>query len=74
MKALTLLPKEIKSRYLIIRQKDCVEVHVPSYINIDFDERFCVESNETVHMIKNSKVCVTLWNDVDYMHVTVYSK
>ena len=74
MKILTLLPKEIKKTYVIQRDKKRVEIHEPAYINIDFDERFGVETNGTTWSIQNSKVCVALWIGVKIMHVTVFTK
>jgi len=72
MKALTLLPKKIKETYTIVKRKECIEVHSPAYINIEFDDEFRISTNGTAYSIQNSKVCVHLWIDIINMHTTVY--
>ncbi len=71
MKALTLLPKKIKKMYLIHREKDCIAVHNPAYININFDDNFKIYKSACTWVIQNDKVIVALWLKVKIMHVTV---
>ena len=72
MKALTLIPKQIKKDYGIKKYKEGLDVNSPSYVNIDFDDRFEIRDNGVTVGIKNRKCIVNLWKDTKMMHVTIY--
>ena len=74
MKALTLLPRKIKKTYSIRREKDCIDIHDPVYINIDFGDKFEIYKQGCTWVIKNGKVAVALWVKVKIMHVTVFKR
>ena len=72
MKALSLIPKKVKEIYQIYKHENCIEVHSPSYVNINFDERFKVSQDSSTFMIQNDKCIVNLWKKSKRMHVTIY--
>lgn len=76
-KILSKIPKEIKNKYRIRNQwrnpKDrFIEIHNPSYINIDDDGHLEVTERQSVFCIQNNKVSVSLWKNDISMHTTVY--
>ena len=73
MKALTLLPKDIKRRYSINRTSDTIHLHTFGYINIDIDDEFKISETEKCWEIRNSKVWVTLWKNSKIRHIAVLS-
>lgn len=73
MKALSLLPKEIKKAYDIKRIANQINIHDPAYINVDMDSRFRIETDGITYSVANSKVKVNLWIDCKIMHTTVFS-
>ena len=72
MKILTLIPKKIKETYQIEKRKNCMEVHSPAYINIQFDKEFRITQNEETINFKNSKCCVSVWKKRKIQHITIY--
>ncbi len=72
MKVLTLIPKKIKETYQIYKRKDCIEVHFPAYVNIQFDKEFKITQNKETIAIINDKCCVTLWKKIKEQHITIY--
>jgi len=72
MKALTLIPKQVKKDYGIKKYKEGLDVNSPSYVNIDFDERFNVKKTPCTISIQNSKCIVNLFRNTKMMHVTIY--
>ena len=72
------IPNEIKKIYNIDKYQGTKKIHQgimvyqPSSINIMFDKRFEVYSNDISTTIKNNKVSVTLWKTVINIHITVY--
>jgi len=58
-----------KYRIQIIEGDNDLSIHNPCYINLSGD--IDVNMTETVTSISNNKVIVTLWNEVENMHVTV---
>ncbi len=72
MKALTLIPKKVKETYHILRRKDCIEVHFPVYVNIDFNERFEIIKNEYEIRIRNNQCAVSLCLYKTYVHITIF--
>lgn len=70
------IPKEIRKTYSIRnrygKNEECIEVHFPSYVNIDLDFALRVENRKHVIAIINDKVAVTLWKRVEELHVTVF--
>ena len=72
MKALTLIPKQIKKDYGITKYKDAITITNPAFVNIDFDDRFEIANSEITVDIKNSKCIVSLWKKTFMMHVTIY--
>jgi hypothetical protein len=72
MKALTKLPEKVKYKYRIKRTKRGLSIHQPAYVNVDFDEGFYIDTNGITCHIVNSKVSVTLWRHVEFMHVAIF--
>ena len=72
MKTLSLIPKKVKETYQIEKRKDCIEVHSPAYVNIQFDKEFEIVKDGTTIIIKNSKCCVSLWIEIKIQHITIY--
>jgi len=72
MKALTLIPKNVKEEYQIGKYKNGIDINSPVYINIEFDDRFEIANGEITVDIKNSKCIVSLWKKTFLMHVTIY--
>lgn len=72
MKALTLLPRDIKRKYDIERTDDTIHLYTFGYINIDIDDEFTISETESCWNIKNSKVIVSLWKGRNIRHITVY--
>ena len=72
MKALSLIPKKIKETYQIEKRKNCIEVHSPAYINIQFDKDFRIVKDGVTITIKNSKCCVSLWVERKILHIAIY--
>ncbi len=72
MRALTLIPKEVKKTYHVRKRKDCLEVHLPVYVHIDFDERFEITKHNTEIKIRNDKCVVCLYLYKTYIHITIF--
>jgi len=72
MKALTLIPKQIKKDYLIRRYEDCITVNSPAFVNINFDDHFKIEEMPDVISIENNICKVQLFRNTKMMHVTIY--
>ena len=72
MKALTLIPKNVKEEYQIGKYKNGIDINSPVYINIEFDDRFEIANGKITVDIKNSKCIVSLWKRMKTMHVTIY--
>lgn len=71
MKTLSLIPKKIRKQYLIIKDKNCLSVNLPAYVNIDLDDKFRIYQDDSTIQISNSICIVTLWKSRIYMHVTI---
>ena len=72
MKTISLIPKKVKETYEIEKRKNCIEVHSPAYVNIEFDKDFGIVKDKTIITIKNSKCCVSLWLERKIQHITIY--
>ena len=72
MKALTLIPKNVKKEYKIGKYKNGIDISSPVYINIDFDDRFEIINSSVVVRIKNNRCSITLWKGTKIIHVTIY--
>ena len=72
MKALTLIPKQIKKDYGIIKYEDSIAINYPAYVTVDFDNNFEIINGNLSVDIKNSKCIVCLWKRTFNMHVTIY--
>ncbi len=72
MKALTLIPKKVKETYHVQKCKNCIEIHLPMYVNIDFDERFEITKNEYEIRIRNKQCAVSLYLYKKYVHITIF--
>ena len=72
MKALALIPKQIKKEYGIRKYKDSIGITDPAHITIEFDDRFEIANGEITVDIKNSKCIVSLWKKTFIMHVTIF--
>ena len=72
MKALSLIPKKVKETYHVRKRKDCIEVHSPIYVNIDFDERFEITKHKDEIKIRNDKCVVCLYLYIEYIHITIF--
>ena len=51
---------------------NCISINKPSYVNINRDSAFEVTDDGCVIMIENSKCVVSLWKDVQFLHITIY--
>jgi len=72
MKVLSLIPKKVQKTYDIERDKNCIEIHSPVYVNIDFDDSFRIEKDYYTVSIKNSKCVVSLYLNTFNVHITIY--
>jgi hypothetical protein len=72
MKALTLIPKNIKKEYKISKYKNGIDISSPVYININFDDRFEIVNNSITVKIRNNRCSITLWKKTFLMHVTIF--
>ena len=72
MKILSLIPKKVKETYHVRKRKDCIEIHFPMYVHIDFDEGFEITKHETDIRIRNNKCAVCLYSDMTYIHITIF--
>ena len=71
MKALTLLPRDIKLRYDINRKGNTIFIHYPDIINVKVDNTFKIEETSKCWEIRNSKVWVTLWKNTKVRHIAI---
>ena len=51
---------------------NCISINKPSYVNINRDSAFEVTDEECAIRIENSKCVVSLWKDVQFLHVTIF--
>jgi len=72
MKALTLIPKEVKKTYRIEKCKNVIFIHQPVCVNIEMDEEFEIFEHGLTVAIKNSKCIVNLWKEGRIQHITIY--
>jgi len=72
MKAMTLIPKEIKKTYQIEKYENAITIDHPAYINIDIDDKFEIKNGRATVDIINSKCHVSLWKKTFLMHITIY--
>lgn len=66
------IPLSIRNMYRITHSNGAIHVHEPAYINIKVDKEFKVDERAGTVDISNSAVCVSLWNEKQIMHTTVY--
>ena len=72
MKALTLIPKNVKEEYQIGKYKNGIDINSPVYINIEFDDRFEIINSSIAVKIRNNRCSITLWKKTFLMHVTIF--
>lgn len=72
MKALTLIPKKVREMYHIRKSKDCLDIHSPIYVNINFDEKFSIKTSKNSVDIGNDKCIVILFRKTKLMNITIY--
>ena len=72
MKTLSLIPKKVKETYQICKRKDCISVHSPTYVNIDFDKKFRITRTDFTIDIQNDKCIVSLYLRFKNVHITIF--
>ena len=72
MEILTLIPKNVKETYQIDKHKDCISVHSPVYVNIDFDKEFKITRRDYTIDIQNDKCIVSLYLGHKNIHITIF--
>ena len=58
--------------YRIGNSKNTINIHNPAYIMIDKDKGFEISQREAIWEIRNSKLIVCLWKNVENMHITIF--
>ncbi len=72
MKSLSLIPKEVRETYQIVKWDSNLSIHDPCYVNINFDKRFKITKDEYDIIIRNDRcvVCLSLYKK--YVHITIF--